>query len=109
MGARGGTWAGFPVLTSTACPEGIIVLVDPDYVAVAMGNPNVRVSQEAAVDMSDASSMTSGPSVSAANLTSLFQVNGLGLIGSMNANWRLTKAEAVQAFDAQAYGLSGGL
>jgi hypothetical protein len=109
IGANGGTWAGFPVLTSTAVPEGIFVFLDPDQVAVALGNPNVRASQEAAVEMVDSSSMTSGSSVSATTMTSLFQTDSVGVIGSMTANWRVIRPEAVQVFDAQAYGLSGGL
>jgi hypothetical protein len=105
IGANGGTWAGFPVLTSTAVPEGIFVLLDPDQVAVALGNPSVRASDEASIEMVDSSSMTSGPSVSASNMVSMFQANCTALIGSLTANWLVIRPEAVQVFDAQAYGL----
>jgi hypothetical protein len=105
IGADGGTWAGFKVLTSTAHPEGSFTFVDPDQVAVAMGNPEVRVSDETSVEMVDSSSMTSGPSVSASNLVSMFQVNCAAIAASLNANWRVVRPEAVQVFDVQAYGL----
>ena len=109
IGARGGEWAGFPVLTSTACPEGIFVFLDPDAVAIAMGNADIRASEQASVEMANSSSMTSGSSVSAATMTSMWQTNSVAIIGSMSANWRVIRPEAVQVFDAQAYGLSGGL
>jgi capsid protein len=105
VGARGGEWGGFPVLTSTACPEGIFVLLDPDQVALAIGNAEIRASDQASIEMSDGSSMTSAPSVTAATLTSMFQVNAMAIIGSLTANWRVIRPEAVQVFDAQDYGL----
>jgi hypothetical protein len=110
IGAQGVTsWAGFPVITSTACPEGIFVFLDPGQIAIAIGDADVRSSENAFVDMQDSSSMTSGPSVAASTGVSMFQVNAAAIVGSVSANWRLLRAESVQVFDAQAYGLSGGL
>jgi hypothetical protein len=106
IGANGGNWAGFPVLTSSAHPEGSFTFLDPDQVAVAMGSPEVRASDEADVAMVDSSSMASGLSVTAASMTSMFQVNAVAIIGSMTANWRVVRPESVQLFDAQAYGLA---
>jgi hypothetical protein len=105
IGARGGDWGGFPVVTSTGCPEGIFVLLDPDQVAVAMGGASIRASEQATVELSDSSTMTSGPSVAATTLTSMWQTNCAAIIGSLTANWRVIRAEAVQVFDAHAYGL----
>jgi hypothetical protein len=101
LGARGGEWGGFPVITSSAVPEETIVFLDPDQIALAMGNAEIRTSDQASVDMADSSSMTSGPSVAAAQLTSLFQTNSTGIIGSLTANWRVVRPGAVQWFDAQ--------
>jgi hypothetical protein len=42
-------------------------------------------------------------------MTSLFQTDSIGVIGSMTANWRVIRPESVQLFDLQSYGLSGGL
>jgi hypothetical protein len=105
LGANGGTWAGFKVLTSTAHPDGSFTLIDPDYVALALGNAEIRASDEASVEMVDSSSMASGPSVAAASMTSMFQVNAVAIIGSLNANWAVVRPEAVQTFDAPAFGL----
>jgi hypothetical protein len=109
IGSRGGTWAGFPVLTSTAVPEGIFVLIDPARVAIATGAADIRISGEATVEMADSSSMTSATSVSGANQVSMWQTNSKAIIGSVSANWRIVTPDAVQVFDAQAYGLSGGM
>ena len=48
IGARGGTWAGIPVITSTAFPEGQFALVDPNQIAVAMSDADVQVKRLAA-------------------------------------------------------------
>ena len=109
IGARGGTWAGFPVATSTAVADGIFILIDPDQVALALGGASVRATEQGAVEMQDSSSMTSGASPTAATLTSMWQTNSVAIIGSVAANWRVVRADAVQVFDAQAYGLSGGV
>ena len=109
IGARGGEWGGFPVLTSTAVPEGIFVFLDPDQIALAIGNADIRASEHASIEMSDGPSMTSGTSVAQSTLTSMFQTNSTAVIGSVIANWRVIRPESVQTFDAQTYGLSGGL
>ena len=109
VGARGGSLAGFPVITSTAVnPEDIIVL-DPACIAVAMGNADLRVSQQASVQMDSAPSMTSttdGSGVTAVSQVSMWQTNSTAFIGSINANWRLTRDNAVQVFNAPQYGLA---
>jgi hypothetical protein len=105
IGANGGTWSGFRVITSTAHPDGSFTLIDPDYVALALGNPEVRASEEATVELVDSSSMASGSSVAAASMTSMFQVNAVSIIGSLNANWAVVRPEAVQTHDATAFGL----
>jgi hypothetical protein len=109
IGARGGTWGGLPVITSTAMPDGFFALIDPDYVAVALGNADVRASEQAVVDMQDSSSMTSGSSVAAVTAVSMFQVDARAIIGSISANWRVVRPGAVQLFDLQGYGLAGGV
>src|SRR5262245_40970937 len=74
IGANGGTWAGFPVITSTSVPEGQMVLLDPARIAVAMGNAEIRVSTQGTVEMADSSSMNV-TSPTAANQTSLWSTN----------------------------------
>jgi hypothetical protein len=109
IGSRGGTWGGFPVITSTAMPDGFFAILDPDQIAIALGDANIRASDNALVDMVDSSSMTSGPNVAAASTVSMFQVNARAIIGSVSANWRLAKDDAVLLYDLQSFGLAGGL
>jgi hypothetical protein len=109
IGSRGGSWAGFPVATSSACSEGIFILIDPDQVAVAIGTADIRASEQGAIEMQDSSSQSSGASPTATTLTSMWQTNSVAIIGSVSANWRVVRLDSVQVFDAQAYGLSGGL
>ena len=51
-------------------PDGFFAIVDPDQIAVAIGDANVRSSDVANVEMSDGPSMTSGPSVAAVSTLS---------------------------------------
>ena len=109
VGARGGTWGGFPVLTSTAVPDGFMVLLDPSQIALALGEADIRASENAMVDMVDSSSMTSAATVAQSTGVSMFQVNCLAIIGSISANWRVMRDDAVMLYDLQSYGLAGGL
>ena len=98
-----------PVVTSTAMTDGFFALIDPNQIAVALGDGDVRASDNAVVDMQDSSSMTSGPSVAAATAVSMFQVNARAIIGSISANWRVIRDDAVLLFDLQGYGVAGGV
>jgi hypothetical protein len=81
IGARGGTWGGFPVITSSAVPEGVIVLMDPTQIGVAMDSPRVATSQNATVEMADSTTMAAATSVTARNVTSMFQTNAHAILG----------------------------
>ena len=105
IGVKGGTLAGFGVVTSTAVQDGIFILIDPDQVALAVGSANIRASEQGAVEMQDSSTQSSGASPTATTLTSMWQTNSVAIIGSITANWRVVRADAVQVFDASAYGL----
>ena len=109
IGARGGTWAGFPVVTSTAMPVGFFAVLDPNQIAVALGDADIRASENASIEMQDTPSMTSGTSVAAVSTVSMFQVNCRAIIGSISANWRVVRDDSVLLFDLQSYGLAGGL
>ena len=84
-------------------------MLDPSQIALALGEADIRASENAMVDMQDSSSMTSGTSVSATTGVSMFQVNCLAIIGSISANWRVMRDDAVMLYDLQSYGLAGGL
>jgi Phage capsid family len=108
IGARGGTWGGFPVITSSSVPEGIFVLMDPTRIAVAMGDAMVRTSQNADIEMEDGPANAS-ITPAQATLTSLFQVSATAILGEVSCNWRNTRPGSVLVFSAQSFGLAGGL
>lgn len=109
VGARGGSLAGFPVLTSTAVPEGQIILLDPNQVSLAMDGAEIRVARETSIEMDSAPAGTTvTPTAGDQTLVSMWQVNSSAIQGFVFANWRLMKPNACKVYDLQAYGLSGG-
>jgi hypothetical protein len=105
IGLRGGELNGAPVIVSTACPPELVIMLDPDAVAVAMDGADVRSSTECFLEMETAPSMTSATSVSAQTGVSCFQVGATAIIGSVRANWKLLRPESVTYFLAPAIGL----
>lgn len=109
IGVRGGSLAGFPALTSTAVPEGQIILLDPTQVALAMDGAEIRVARETSIEMDTAPAGSSTtPTAGNSTLVSMFQSNSAAIQGFVFANWRLTKAGSCKVYDLQAYGLAGG-
>jgi hypothetical protein len=105
LGLRGGDFAGLPVVTSTACPEEIAVLLDPGSIGYAMEGADVRMSSNASLEMETAPSMTSAPSVSGQNTVSMFQSGSVALIASTFVSWRVLRSEAVAYYNAPSIGL----
>ena len=105
VGSQDGSLGGWPVYTSTSVGPEDIVYLYPPAIMVALGNADLRVSTQASVEMVDTSSMTSATSVAAVNTTSLWQTNATGIIGSITANWVVTRPGAVAVFNTQSYGL----
>ena len=95
VGSQDGSLGGWPVYTSTSVGPEDIVYLYPPAIMVALGNADLRVSTQASVEMVDTSSMTSATSVAAVNTTSLWQTNATGIIGSITANWVVTRPGAV--------------
>jgi hypothetical protein len=104
-GVRGGRFHGMPLVTSTAVPEEVMVIVDPNYVAVALGSAQVSTSTNATIEMEDAPSDASAPTVSGQNLVSMFQSNSAAVRAFVEANWKVIRPEAVQYFFAPSFGL----
>lgn len=105
IGARGGSWAGWPVITSSAVDPETFVFLDPGQIAVAIDNADIRASRQASVDMADNTSQSSSATVAATNITSMWQSNSTAIIGCVDANWRVIRPEAVQYFSTQSFGL----
>jgi hypothetical protein len=100
-----GFWGAFPVLLSSAVGIEEIVILDPSQIAVALSPAGLRVSSQAAIDMSDTSSMASGGTVAQASMVSMFQTNSKAIIGSVNANWAVLRDDAVMVYNTFQYGL----
>jgi hypothetical protein len=105
VGSRGGEWGGFPVATSTAVPEELMVLVDPGFVVVAMGSAELATSTEADIEMETAPANNSAVTVAQASMTSMFQTNSAAVRATITANWKTVNPEAVQYFDLTSFGL----
>jgi HK97 family phage major capsid protein len=104
IGVKGGTWSGFPVITSSVVPGGIVAMIDPTGIAVAMPDnlAEIRVSTQGTIEMSD------GPTSSAATPTataqvSLWQVNSVAILAERVANWRVVRSGAVAYLSGASY------
>jgi hypothetical protein len=71
----GGFWAGVPMLVSDAQTANRITVVDASGIVCLLGPLELRSTEQALVEMSDAPSMTSGTGVSAVSTVSMFQTN----------------------------------
>lgn len=96
INVNGGTWFGFPVITSNAVgltgspTDAFIALVDQSEVLLADdGGISIDMSQEASVEMNDA------PTGGATSLVSLWQNNLLGLRAERYINWTRRRSTAV--------------
>lgn len=105
----GGMWGPFKVYLSSAVPDGYMIFVDPEAVIVAMGEAEIRTSQQADIEMEDTPSNASGTTVAQAQMTSMFQTNSTAIIGEVSANWRVIRDNAVVIHDLQGFGLAGGM
>lgn len=91
--ALGGTLLGLPVLTSKAAKSGTIQLIDERGIEVAgTGEAELSATTEATIQMSD--DPDSPPDASTV-MTSLWQMNLVGLRAELITNWRLARTGAV--------------
>jgi HK97 family phage major capsid protein/HK97 family phage prohead protease len=93
INVNGGTWFGFPVITSNAVgltgspTDNFIALIDQSEVLLADdGGISIDMSQEASIEMNDA------PTGGATSLVSLWQNNLLGLRAERYINWSRRRA-----------------
>jgi hypothetical protein len=80
LGWNGGSYAGVPILVSDAQTPGRISAVDATGLAVVLGDLELRSTEQALIEMSDAPSQTSGTSVSAVSQVSMFQTDSRCLL-----------------------------
>ena len=77
---NGGSYAGIPILVSDAQTPGRISVLDATGLAIVLSDISLRSSSQALVEMSDAPSQTSGPSVAATSQVSMRQTDSTCLI-----------------------------
>lgn len=103
INADGGSWFGYPVITSTSVPNSasggaIIAFVKQNEVFVADdGGVRIDVSEQASLQMDSA------PSAGAQSLVSLWQNNLVGIRAERFINWQRRRDTAVAYIDAVHY------
>lgn len=102
IGARGGEWAGVPVITSADVPAGTIVLIDPTGIALIEGPGSARTSDQASIQMVDESTLNSA-TPTPAQLVSMWQTNSLAIMTGRFVNWAVARPGAVSMISDAAY------
>ena len=103
INADGGSWFGYPVITSTSVPSSvsggsIIAFIKQSEIFVADdGGVRIDVSEQASLQMDSA------PSTGAQSLVSLWQNNLIGIRAERFINWQRRRDTAVAYIDAVHY------
>lgn len=102
INVTGGTFMGFPVITSTSVPidtgaDSYVILVDASSILLADDGINVDISREASLQMDSA------PTDAAASQISLWQNNLVGLRCERRITYRRRRDSAVQVLSAVSY------
>lgn len=108
ISAMGGTFEGFPVITSeyvlTDSNGSWVFMVSAQDVYFADdGDTQVDLSSEAALEMSDAPAQDAGAG-SGASMVSMFQTNSVAFRATRTINWALRRTQAVQAINDVIWG-----
>jgi HK97 family phage major capsid protein/HK97 family phage prohead protease len=118
IGMRGGTLNGMPVIVSefigktTDSPtEGRdVFLVNADDIWFADdGGIDVSMSTEAALQMDDAPTNASGPSVTATSMVSMWQTNSVAFRAERTVSWGRRRSESVQHIAQVEWGEASGV
>jgi hypothetical protein len=110
IGAKGGSWAGIDVLTSSNVPDQFIGLADRTGIAVTTDDANsgFRVSRQGSIQMKDGVEVTQtstgepaefdspppDPTAVGSTLTSLWQTGAVGIVCERYINWRVIRPGA---------------
>ncbi|WGM04035.1 phage major capsid protein [Arsenophonus nasoniae] len=90
LGLTGGTFHGFPVITSEYVGN-LLILVKPEEIYLADdGNVLIGASRDTSLEMSDTPSEGGSP-----QLVSMFQTNSIAIRAERQINWKLRRPEAV--------------
>jgi hypothetical protein len=89
LGARGGTLAGLPVVTSESVPAGTLAILDAAQVLLAEGTLAMRISTQATLELDDA---PAGDETG--TYVNLWQANLVGMLAELSIHWELANADA---------------
>ncbi len=108
LGARGGVALGLPWITSRSSPRtsdgGQIMLADQAGIALALEGIEVKRSTSATVEADDTPvGEGSGPTGASNNRISLFQLELVGFLATIHANWAKARAGSVAALTGCEY------
>lgn len=93
-----GMLVGYPFLTSTTCTQTVVMLVDGNQVIMATEMaPEISVSEDATIHMSDAPDNDLGGGGTATPVQSMFQTDSVAIKTTTRGDWAARYAECVQS------------
>ena len=108
INAQGGTFEGFPVITSEyvltdSNGSWVFMVSAQDIYFADDGDTQVDLSSEAALEMSDAPAQDASQGTGA-SMVSMFQTNSVAFRATRTINWALRRTQAVQAINDVIWG-----
>lgn len=101
----GGNFAGLPAIVSDYVPAGMVVLANASDIYLAdEGGVQVKMSDQAAVEMADNPSHDSTTPTGATSMVSLWQTNSVGFLAERFINWARRRPSAVAVLTGATWG-----
>lgn len=101
----GGTFAGLPAIVSDYVPAGTVILANASDIYLAdEGGVQVKMSDQAAVEMDDNPSHDSTTPTGATSMVSLWQTNSVGFLAERFINWSRRRPSAVAILTGATWG-----
>ena len=101
----GGNFAGLPAIVSDYVPAGMVVLANASDIYLAdEGGVQVKMSDQAAVEMADNPAHDSTTPTGATSMVSLWQTNSVGFLAERFINWARRRPSAVAVLTGASWG-----
>lgn len=101
----GGTFAGLPAIVSDYVPAGTVILANASDIYLAdEGGVQVKMSDQAAVEMADNPAHDSTTPTGATSMVSLWQTNSVGFLAERFINWSRRRPSAVAVLTGATWG-----
>jgi hypothetical protein len=104
MTPLGGTFAGLRTLVSDSLPSATVALIDASGLVTASSPVEIRTSDQALVELATTSSQASGPSATAANMTSMWQTNSVAILCERSIAFGSLRPNAFASLTSVAWG-----